>query len=421
MWDKSEAEKTFCPLPWNHLSTNTRGQLRLCCNSTPKINILKDNKGNPIYVDKLKDKTSLDNNLMLNRIRGQMLSGKKPIECEKCFKEELSGIQSPRKDFFNHYPIINEAIQTTNINGSTDHKIQYIDLRLSNLCNLRCRMCNPHTSRKLIKEALDLNLISKNEAEIVQNSKTNIKNLQIFFNQYLNHIDMIYLAGGEPTLIKEHLILLTKCIENNLAKNITLKYNTNTTNISAEFIDYWKEFKTVLLNCSVDGVGKVNEYIRNPSDWNIIDENLHKIESYMDKYKNLYSEIHTTVQVYNITHLIDLFEYLKQYKHLVKFPFLNILLYPPYFSIKILPKHIKSQISKELLKWFKGHFNFYIDTSSDTITKIHKLPQLIKFMNTEDWSEYNPKFKFYTEFYDKNRNENFIELNPKLKEWYKAI
>lgn len=421
VWDKNKAKRTFCPFPWNHLAVNTRNQLRLCCNSIPKINQLKDENGKPIYLHMLKDKTSLDNNSTLKTIRKQMLSGQKPIQCQRCFNEELVGIQSPRKSYSKQYPILDEAIQATNIDGSTEHKIQYIDLRLDNFCNLRCRMCDPHISRKLIKESMALNLITKSEAKFLTKRRYNTENLWIFFNKYLEHIDLIYIAGGEPTLNTEHLVLLKKCIKKDLAKNVTLKYNINMTNIPSTFFDYWKEFKSVILNCSIDGFGTINEYIRNPCNWNIIDKNLHKIENYMDKYKNIHSEIHTTVQVYNITHLIDLFEYLKQYKNIVKFPFLNILIRPLYFSIKILPKSIKAEISKELSEWFKYNLNFYLGTKADSPNKIFKLPQLIKFMDSEDWSRHEADFKFYTEFYDKSRNENFCELNSKLKSWYENI
>ena len=283
----------------------------------------------------------LGNNPTLNTIRKQMLSGQKPAQCQRCFTEEYSGIQSHRKTCQKHYPILDEALKNTSIDGSTKHKIQYIDLRLENLCNLRCRMCNPYTSRKLVKEHLKIGNITQEIAKNLTKSR-NHENLWAFLDKQLNHVDLIYIAGGEPTLITEHFILLTKCIENDLAKNISLKYSINMTNISSHFFDYWKEFKQVRLFCSIDGFEKVNEYIRNPSDWNTIDKNLQKIEKYIDKYQNIYSEVNTTVQIYNITHLTDLFEYLKQYKNIIKFPFLNILYDPKYFSIKVLPKNIKA-------------------------------------------------------------------------------
>ena len=421
MWDKEKAKKTFCPLAWNHLATNTRSQLRLCCNSTSGINLLRDKNKNTIHLYNLKDKSILNNNPTLNKIRKQMLSGQKPLQCKRCFKEEAVGTSSARISYAKTYPILDQSIQTTNADGSTTHRIQYVDLRMGNLCNLRCRMCNPFTSNQLVKEFLDLNIISKKTGKWLRKSEHNNKNLWGFLSEHLEEIEMLYLAGGEPTLITEQITFLDNCIKNGLAKNINLKYSINATNIPPKFFSYWKEFKAVILNCSIDGVGKINEYIRNPSNWNIVHRNLQTLEKHLNIHPNWRSNIHTTVQVYNITHLVNLFEYLKPYKRVVNFPSLNLLITPPYFSIKTLPKSLKKIISSELLEWFNNNLNSYVNTPAYAPNKIPRIPQLIKFMNAEDWSEYNPKFKFYTEFYDKNRNENFAELNPKLKEWYKTI
>ena len=346
---------------------------------------------------------------------------KKPVQCERCFKEEAVGMFSAREYYTDLYPILDEAVKNTNDDGSTNHRIQYIDLRLGNLCNLRCRMCNPYTSKKLVKESLELNLISKSTAKFLHTFEYDNKNLWNFLNKYLEEIDTIYLTGGEPTLITEQFVLLSRCIEKNLAKNITLKYNTNITNIPNKFFDYWKEFKIVKLNCSVDGVGRVNEYIRNPSDWRAIDKNLQKIEKYLIEHPNWRSQIHTTVQIYNITHLIDLFEYFRSYKRIVNFPTLNILNTPPYFCVKALPASLKAVISNELLEWFKRNLPSYEGTPADRLSRIRKIPKLIEFMNAEDWSQQDAQFKFYTEFYDKSRNEDFVKISPKLKKWYNSI
>ena len=284
MWNKKKAEETFCPLPWNHLATRSTYQLHLCCNAVyDESSLLRHKNKKPLYLYELKDISFLDNNSTLNTVRKQMLSGQKPAQCYHCFKEDSMGIQSPRKTYQNFYPILDKALKTTRIDGSTKHQAQYIDLRLENLCNLRCRMCGPEASRKLVKEHLTLGAITKKMAKDLTKNRSH-ENLLAFFDKNLNHVDLIYIAGGKPTLTTVHLNLLTKCIEKGLAKNISLKYSTNMTNISSNFFDYWKEFKQVKLLCSVDGFEKINGYIRNPSDWSTIDTNLKKIEKYMDRY-----------------------------------------------------------------------------------------------------------------------------------------
>ena len=80
-------------------------------------------------------------------------------------------------------------------------------------------------------------------------------------------VEEIYLTGGEPTIIKQQHKLLDYFIENKIAKNIKLKYNTNLTNVRKHLISRWKNFQKVQLNCSIDAVGDLNKYIRYPSDW----------------------------------------------------------------------------------------------------------------------------------------------------------
>ena len=90
-------------------------------------------------------------------------------------------------------------------------------------------------------------------------------------------VEEIYLTGGEPTIIKEQHRLLDYFIEKGTAKNIRLKYNTNLTNVPKHLLDKWSKFKRVQLNCSIDATGKLDRYIRYPSNWETIERNFKTI------------------------------------------------------------------------------------------------------------------------------------------------
>ena len=85
------------------------------------------------------------------------------------------------------------------------------------------------------------------------------------------------MTGGEPTLALSQYKLFDYCIENDLASNIRLKYNTNLTNVPQKMLDYWKHFKRVQLNASIDAVGDRDRYILYPSTWEKIEENFDKL------------------------------------------------------------------------------------------------------------------------------------------------
>jgi len=421
-WDKSKAEQTYCPLPWLHLATNATGRLRVCCNSFTGNNKLLHDNGSFVKATDIKQVSDLDKNKTLMELRRQMLNGERPDTCRRCFHEEDNGIISSRMVYNEQFGEIDVALKETKSTGEAPHKFQYLDLRLGNLCNLRCRMCNPYTSSQLVDESAELGIISAEDVAFLKNMDwPESTKLWDLLESNLSTIDLIYLTGGEPTLILEQLRLLKACIDRGYAKNITLKYNTNVTNIPKKFLDYWKEFKKVKINCSVDGLDDVCRYIRNPSNWKAIDKNLKMIDQIAGTHSNIDVEIHTTVQVANITRLIEIFDYFSKFKNITNFPFLNLLTNPPYYNIKILPQHIKDEVSNELLTWYEENKSKYEGTHASSPNKIHKIPGLISYMKMDDWSHHAKEFKKYTVWFDKSRDEEFVSVAPRLKDWYESI
>src|SRR6056300_651785 len=91
-----DKQDTFCILPWMHLATNASGNLRVCCNSTPGKNFIQHSDGRPykIYKDNLKEAW---NSNTYTTIRSQLLNGERPEMCQRCFREEDSGVWSARQ------------------------------------------------------------------------------------------------------------------------------------------------------------------------------------------------------------------------------------------------------------------------------------------------------------------------------------
>ena len=367
---------SFCILPWMHLATNASGNYRVCCNSTPGKNFILKPDGNPykIYKDNINDVWYSDT---YQNIRKQFLNNERPEMCERCFREEDSGIKSARKGWNESWMFEYEKSTTPNI------EVKYIDIRLGNLCNLKCRMCNPYASNQWVK---DWELIEqwKDPSEKIRLAKMDWPNNPATWSNLepiLNTIEMIYLTGGEPTLAIEQYKLFDICIERNIAKNITLKYNSNLTNIPPKMIEYWKHFKEIKMNASIDGIEKINDYIRYPSNWKNIERQL---KTFINMDVKL--QIHTTVQMHNIMHLPELFDYFDQYE---LEPYLNILNHPDYLNVRVLPSEQKEK-AKELLQPYKHK---------------EKVEGLITYMMDEDWSHLYDKFLEKTKILDDNRTK----------------
>lgn len=380
--------KTFCILPWMHLATNASGNLRVCCNSTPGENFILKPDGTPykLYKD---DMLEAWNSEVYQTIRKQLLNNERPKMCTRCFREEDAGVRSARQGWNDKW--------TQEIEYTTDapFDIKYVDIRLGNLCNLKCRMCNPYASNQWVKEwHLVEDALSTSEYQRLKNMNwpENEKTWSNLFS-LANTVEEIYLTGGEPTIIKEQHKLLDFYIDNGTANKIKLKYNTNLTNVPKHLIDKWAKFKRVQLNCSIDATGSLDRYIRYPSAWHKIVENFETIR----QLPNAGIEIHCTVQMYNILRLQDLIEWAKPYGHKIYF---NILNHPDYLNIRCLPHELKTQ-AKETL-------NMYTD--------LPKVNGIIDYMFAEDWSSKLDQFKKYTHELDVSRKENLYELIPEFKE-----
>lgn len=393
---------TFCVLPFMHLATNATGNFRVCCNSTPGENQIIDDQGNVTNLSK-HDIEEVWNTEYYQKIRQQFLHNEKPTICKRCFEEEASGVKSARKSF-------NEAWFNNDIElkaKQTKPTIRYVDLRLGNLCNLKCRMCNPYASSQWVKEWNSV----VNTAELVPNYEMDdvdyeyLKGMNWFekplvwdnIAKIADSIEEIYLTGGEPTLAVAQYKLFQYLHDKDLSKNIRLKYNTNLTNIPDEMVWHWHRFKLIKINASIDAVGELDRYIRYPSTWNKVEENF-KI---LRRLRNTRMQVHSTVQTYNILYLNKLYEWSDS----IMFDdiYLNILNHPYCLNVRTLPDELKHEAEKRLQPFINRP----------------KVKQMIMYMWKESWyDKYWKEFVNYTNALDKNRNENILEVVPEFEKFW---
>ena len=257
--------KTFCPVPWNFQAIQNNGAVRVCCqmNVTPGRGTLKRSDGVP-YNAGTDDLTAARNADLIKDVRATMLRGEWPVDCARCKREEESGMRSRRIWETEAWDMDPEYIsQYTDIDGTIDTDelpLVYYDLRFGNLCNLACRMCGPEDSNTWYKDWVEIgkgNSWKDTHGEVVltKNNKGrwvtdayNWHGSEKFWEQLesnLQNIQMVYVAGGEPLLIDRHYEFLQKCIDSDVAKNITIEYNTNLTNVQERAKDLWRHFKKV--------------------------------------------------------------------------------------------------------------------------------------------------------------------------------
>jgi MoaA/NifB/PqqE/SkfB family radical SAM enzyme len=440
---------SFCILPWIHLATRPNGDMRICCVANASgadtgdyaVGLVRKEDGLPANFARDLP-TEAFNNQFMKSVRKTMLDGQIPISCKKCFDEETKGIASKRIWETGTWHLlekldINKLIEQTNQDGSIPYKLQYLDLRLGNSCNLKCIMCSPHDSSQWVS---DYNKVyPKFENPIIRNqiiwNKKDHNNFwhenENFWNEVYDQIPnlrQIYFAGGEPLMIKEHKNFLIEIINRGFSKNIDLRYNTNGTLINDEIIDIWKQFKKVKVGVSLDGIGPKGEYIRYPIKWKTVESNLFKLDSTPD---NIQTNIACAAQILNIKHIPDFIKW-KVNSNFKKINLdknasgqtmgggligVHLVWIPTWLNLRILPKKDKDEIRilfNDLKEWLWDNY-----TQDKEFWEVNpygwkRWESILEWMDSEDQSHLLTPFKEYIKRMDEQRKTDFNSVFPEL-------
>lgn len=419
---------TFCSIPFVSLEVNTDGSIRPCCMIKGQYHQLKKDNGDRFTVkDNLKDAW---NSNELRKMRLAMINGEKLEGCNVCYLQESSGRTSNREyaneewfDKLGEKTIESRVDQAILNAGEIDFSVAYLDLRLGNLCNLKCRMCSPFNSSQIAKE--HLNLEQRDSAYKVVWASTfgkfdsRFNDMQEWFDKDVlwdQIIDMIpslkkvYMTGGEPTLIENNFKFMQACIDKGRT-DIVLFFNTNCTNVNKKFTSLISQFDRVNINASIDGVGNVNDYIRAPSKWSQISRNIETLA----EIPNVHLGVTPTVQIYNIFNLVKMLDWVqslnKKYNRRIFIDFL-INVHPHHLAVGILPDDIRHRVAIELIDYKNTYFHKH--TPSLTLNSVNGIIGLLQQSRKEDWKEQLVKFKIYTNSLDKERNQSLSSISEEL-------
>ncbi|MDX1412707.1 MAG: twitch domain-containing radical SAM protein [Candidatus Promineifilaceae bacterium] len=414
---------SFCILPWVHLFAGELGILRPCCMTLGERDLVNRNaKGDPYVVYHPAGIEEAWNAPFFREIRRDMLNGRRPPVCNRCWRDENLGTRSYRQDsntIFSHY-IAPAVAQTAEDGTAPTSLIHSADFRLGNFCNLRCRMCTPVSSKGLIGEWADFHDLSRDDERLVRLRELDWYSKDHFwstFEQYIPHIDVLHFAGGEPLIIPQMFDFLERVIAMGRAPEITLSYVTNLTVLPERIFELWPRFKEVKVVVSVDGYDEIDAYIRYPTNWQKLDRNMRLIDTETDRLKcqNLLT-FNTTVQVYNIFRLDELLEYAATSFRRFRPPNLSILSYPEYHSIQILPLEMKHQAADRLRHFIERFGNHWpMHWQGKPLTRLlSAVDGIIKHMFSADRSELLPEFRRWTNHLDQTRGQDVCRVIPEL-------
>jgi len=396
--------KSFCIMPWNNVSVDPDGSVKPCCISRDYIKKSDGTKFN-LGHDKIED---FYNSPDYIEIRQKMLSGETVPGCSQCTQIESYGKESKRIITNRRF-----ADQLNQTETTVKSDIEYFDLRFGNLCNLKCRSCIPLNSSQLDKQVIEHPELKKfyhnSNYNINDWYETEIFDSNLFSN--LSHIKLLYITGGEPSLIKKNFELLKKLIKEGYSKDISLIINSNLTNDKSDFFDLIVEFKKVSFYASVDGYDSVQEYLRYPSDWSQIDKNIQKLVE--RRADNIELKLAPVIQIVNLGSITDLFEYAEKFNRqadkLVVDVFLNVLENPSYLNILHLPNEYKIECWNRIETWVNDKCQYQSELFHSQLETLKN----ICFAVTEHPEEIDTFFEF-NEMLDKIQRTSLADTIPEL-------
>jgi len=306
----------FCPMPWTGLMYNFDGRVKNCIRSAGPIGDIKHEPIEQI----LQGPVNVGNQ--------QRIVETKPVStCHTCYdiehgKKNLDRI-SDRIFYIREFK--NNPLDTYQCG---QHDLQAIDVRWTNLCNFACVYCGPEFSSRWSEEL---------KVQPPVPTQEQLEDFRKYIYDHASQLRHVYLAGGEPLLMRENLELLRR-----LNPDVNLRINTNLSRTETQVFDAICEFKNVHWTVSVESTYEQFEYIRYGGRWNDFLHNL-------DRIKQLDHRITFNMLWFLLNHqsVFDCVEFLQELGFHNNSFVIGALLNPEHLNVRHLPNHVlQSLVSK---------------------------------------------------------------------------
>ena len=415
--DEALSNNSFCMLPFVHMHITPDGKPLPCCIGNMKYSHSIGRKNLSIE--------EMVNSDFMKNLRMNMINGIRHEVCSGCHKIEDSGTgtysfrNTANEKYKKHAPRV--LRRTTKDGHLADFKMRYFDIRLSHVCNMKCRTCNSGYSS--LWEAED-----KKQGINITFDMMHDRN-PTTFDEILEHVPYMeecYCAGGEPMVDDYHYYLLEALIEKGRT-DVRLSYNTNLSKLKFKkynVLELWEQFDhPVNVYSSIDHCEERAEYIRNGTKWNDIETNIKRL--LLEPNVNL--QISSTVSMLNYVTLEQFFKKMLTTGLMPGGDWqLNPVSNPEWISVFNLPQEMKDAgrqginniieylTSKDKLvrTYKKRNYNF-----EHTINNIKSFPDLVDSSGV-DFNDVRPEFVCETRRLDQLRKETFVEVFPELRTMY---
>jgi sulfatase maturation enzyme AslB (radical SAM superfamily) len=417
---KDSTSKTFCMHPFTGLATREDGAVKVCCRSQP-VGWIQEQSMEEIW-----------NNQSMQEVRRQVLNDERPTVCKPCFDLEDQGVESLRQRHIkgiipeariNLYP---NALDSLRNDYTMPFEFPTMEIKINNLCNLKCRMCNPLDSTSwqdwdAVKPFYEKenNYLVPTIAKLVRKPGQYIgpfedtDNWWSSFEKLLPHFRRVEFAGGEPLMDPHHYKILDMLKP--YGKNIEIKYATNGTTLGISkgrtIHDYWPYFRSVAVNISIDGIHDVYNYIRGNGNFNQVEANIKEIQ----KIPNVSRIVGAfTAQAGNILQAAECIDYFINEMNIVFYS--HRVSYPNCLSAQVLPQELKDEATRRLKAVESRLFTFENIKNNSLLEQVtrQQIKDNINYLKAKDQYHLWQDFLEFNKQLDISRNQNLLSVIPEF-------
>jgi MoaA/NifB/PqqE/SkfB family radical SAM enzyme len=406
--------------PFTGLATREDGAIQVCCRSHPISNIQHETL------------EQAWNNENMTRIRRQVLRGERPPECEPCFNLEDQGVESLRQRHIepkipeSRVTLYPDALSKMRHDFTMPNEIPTMELKLNNLCNLKCRMCHPGDSTAW-NDWSEVKEFYKGEGQVIFDivEEHNLEKKPLLdkfednpnwwasLEKNLPHFRRVEFAGGEPLMDPQHYRILDMLAP--YGDQIEIKYATNLTTLGKSnrtVWQYWPKFKSVAVNVSIDGIDTSYEYIRGNASWAELVNNIKQVQT-IPNVSRIVGAV--AVQVSNVLILDKMIELFLNDLGIVFYT--NMVQYPNVLSAQVIPNELKSLavVKLKAVRELVPTFKLVKEHPMLEALTYKQIDGIINFIlakdNTHLWNdciEYNRRL-------DVTREQSFFDTTPEFK------
>ena len=410
--------------PFTGLATREDGAIKICCRSQP-IGWIQQESLEEAW-----------NNTTMLEVRRKILNNERPEVCKPCFDLEDQGVESLRQRHIagiipearlNLYP---NALDALTEDFTMPFEFPTMEIKLNNLCNLKCRMCNPLDSTNW-KDWAEVEPFYKKENNYLVHTIKDLVNKPgqyigpfddsdnwwTSFEKLLPHFRRVEFAGGEPLMDPQHYKILDMLKP--YGKDIEIKYATNGTTLGISkgrtIHDYWPHFRSVAVNVSLDGINDVYNYIRGNGDFSQVEQNIKEIQAIPNVSRVVGA---FTAQAGNILQAAECIDYFINkmgivfYSHRVSHP--NVL------SAQVLPRELK-ELAINRLEAVSLRVPTFANVQKhpilETITQ-RQIRDNINYLQATDQSHLFKDFIEFNQRLDATRNQSLFDVMPELRKFH---